>query len=211
MLLLVGMLPVLTVLGIRVQLGRPDYDVARLPTSALVSFVYTGVLPLNFGMALAAGSFASEFESGTIVPLLASPAHTTHIFMGKLLAALAAGIGLAWFSQALLFGLFGPLVGRPWPLGGPLTAVMAAGVPILVFPLVACAMVLGSRARQVKTAQANGTLAFLAVLAIVLLLTWRRPPVTPAVIAAGLVGWVTAGCVLLGIGIRRWDREELLS
>lgn len=211
MLLVVAMVPMLTLTGFRLQLSRPDYNPARLPASVLVSFVYTGVLPLNFGMALAAVSFASEFESGTIIPLLASPAHTAHIFSGKLIAALAAAIGLAWFSQGLLLSLFGPVVGRPWPLGASTTAWSAAVVPILVFPLVTLAMVLGSRARSAKAAQVNGTLAFLAVLAIVLLLSWRRPPITPALVGAAAAAWIIAGFGLLGVGIRRWDREELLG
>lgn len=211
MLLLVGMLPVLTLVGLRLQLSRPDYDPARLPASVVAAFTYTGILPLNFGMAMAAGSFASEFESGTLIPLLASPARTAHLFAGKLLAALFAAISLAWFSQGLLFGLFGPIVGRTWPLAQPLTGLIAAGVPILVFPLIALTMVLGSRARNTKTAQANGTLAFLAVLAMVLLLSWRRPPLTPAVIGAAAAAWAIAGVGLLGVGIRRWDREELLG
>lgn len=211
MLLLVGMLPVLTLVILRLQLARPDYDIARLPTGVLVSFMYTGILPLNFSMGMAALSFASEFESGTIVPLLAAPVRTSAIFAGKLLAALAAGIGLAWFSQGLLFGLFSPILNRPWPVPSSVTLLMAAGVPVLAFPLVAMTMVLGSRARQARTAQANSTLAFLAVLAVSLLIAWRRPPLTPPVVAAAALGGLAGGAVLLAVGMRLWDREELLS
>ncbi|MGH2348990.1 MAG: ABC transporter permease [bacterium] len=211
MVLIAGILPVFLLIGLRIQLARPDYDAARLPASLLVSFVQVGVLPLIVSMGIASTSFAAEFESGTIVPLLASPARTSGIFYGKLVAALSTGVGLAWLAQGLLFVLFNPVVGRPWAVPSGLTLMLAAGVPVAMFPLVVLTMVVASRATRVRTAQTNSNLASLAVLVVATLVTLRRPMLTLAVVAAAGAIWTICGIALLAAGIRRWDREELLG
>jgi ABC-type transport system involved in multi-copper enzyme maturation permease subunit len=211
MLLIAGILPVFLLIGLRIQAARPDYDAARLPASLLVAFVQVGVLPLIVSMGIASTSFASEVESGTIVPLLASPARTSAIFGGKLVAAMSTGVALAWLAQGLLYLLFSPVVGRPWAVPSGLTLLVAASVPVSMFPLVALTMVVASRARRVRTAQTNSNLASLAVLVIATLVTLRRPMLTLALVAAVGVAWTIGGAVLLAVGIRMWDREELLS
>jgi len=58
---------------------NPDY---------VVSTSIPGYITFFFGMVIVMNSISGEFESGTVVPLLAKPVSRTTVFLGKLAAAL---------------------------------------------------------------------------------------------------------------------------
>lgn len=211
-LILLGVaLPVIFLLLLRSQAASPDYGAARLAAATTAIYAQMGIMPLSAAMAAAATAFAGEFEAGTIIPLLASPVSTSAIFGGKFLSALVSGVALGWCAQGALFALFTPITDRPWPLGLAATLIFPAAVPVFILPFVAGAMALGSRARRVKTAQTNSSLAFIAILSAVLFVAFRRPAIGVPVIAWAAAGWLAFGGVLLAAGIRLWDRENVLS
>jgi ABC-type transport system involved in multi-copper enzyme maturation permease subunit len=211
-LILLGVaLPLIFLLLLRSQAASPEYTTDRLRSAVRAIYAQMGIMPLSAAMAAAATSFATEFEAGTIIPLLAAPAPTSAVFWGKFLSAFITGVSLGWFAQGAFLVLFSPLTQRAWPVSASATFLISAAIPVFTLPFVAGAMALGSRARRVKAAQTNSSLAFVVILAAVLLVVFRRPPISASLIAWAVAGWLGFGVLLLTIGIRLWDREEVLG
>jgi ABC-type Na+ efflux pump permease subunit len=173
--------------------------------------VYLDLLPASAAVNVAATAFAIEFETGTIIPLLAAPISTYAIFWGKSVAALALGSALAWTGQGLLWGLYRPLVGLPWPLGGGETAALIAIAPLILLPPIAAAILMGSRARRVRAAQAGISLVSVPLVIGSVFLAIRLRSITLASTWTELLAWAAIAALLITIGVRGWNREELLA
>jgi ABC-type transport system involved in multi-copper enzyme maturation permease subunit len=63
-----------------------DQSIAENPEYA-VTFTIPAIIMVLFAIMTAINSISSEFESGTIIPLLTKPVSRTMVFLGKLLAA----------------------------------------------------------------------------------------------------------------------------
>ena len=64
------------------------------------------IIPLIIPLTVAAFSIIGEKKARTLEPLLATPATTTTILLGKSLAAVAPGVGATWFAYGIsLVGL----------------------------------------------------------------------------------------------------------
>jgi ABC-type transport system involved in multi-copper enzyme maturation permease subunit len=70
-----------------------------------VTFSIPGIGSFLFALIIAMNSISSEFESGTIVPLLAKPVSRTMVFLGKLLATFA--IILVTYTIIFTYGVIG--------------------------------------------------------------------------------------------------------
>ncbi|MCW4005472.1 MAG: ABC transporter permease [Candidatus Bathyarchaeota archaeon] len=68
-----------------------------------VTFTTPGIVMFLFALVIAMNSISSEFESGTIVPLLTKPVSRTMVFAGKLFATLL----ILLVTYAILFTLAG--------------------------------------------------------------------------------------------------------
>ena len=70
-----------------------------------VNFAIPGIGLFLFALINAMNSFSSEFESGTVVPLLTKPVSRTMVFLGKLLAAFI--IILFTYTILFVYGIIG--------------------------------------------------------------------------------------------------------
>jgi len=70
-----------------------------------VNFTIPGIGVFLFALITAMNSISSEFESGTIVPLLTKPISRTMVFLGKLLAAFI--IILVTYTILFMYGIIG--------------------------------------------------------------------------------------------------------
>jgi ABC-type transport system involved in multi-copper enzyme maturation permease subunit len=83
-----------------------DQPIAENPEYA-VSFTIPAIIMVLFAIMTAINSISSEFESGTIIPLLTKPVSRTMVFLGKLLAAFI--IILITYSVLYVYTLGGGL------------------------------------------------------------------------------------------------------
>jgi ABC-type transport system involved in multi-copper enzyme maturation permease subunit len=83
-----------------------DQPIAENPEYA-VSFTIPAIIMVLFAIMTAINSISSEFESGTIIPLLTKPVSRTMVFLGKLLAAFI--IILITYSVLYIYTLIGGL------------------------------------------------------------------------------------------------------
>lgn len=210
-LLMVLFVPLAMLFLLRGGTERIAGDPVRLAQVARVGLLQSGFLPLMLAVPGVAVSFAVEFEAGTLVPLIAAPVPTWAIFWGKLAAAMVTGISLGWLALGAFVLLFQPVTGLPWPLGSIQVALMSALIAFASLPLLAAAIVLASRVRQVRAAAQSTSLFMFPVYVAVLLIGYRVSAAPLIAIVAVAGGWLLAALVFIGLGVRTWNREELLS
>ncbi len=204
-------IPLIFLGALRVQAERPAVGLRQRVEAARAFLIYLDVLPASAAVNVAATAFAVEFESGTIVPLLATPIATAAIFWGKCLASLALGSVLAWLGQGLLWALYRPLIGIPWPLGAEETTALVALAPVFMLPPIAASILMGSRAQRVRAAQAGISLVSIPLVVGSVFLAIRLRSATLASSWPELLGWAVLAMLLIALGVRRWNREELLA
>ncbi|MGZ4127625.1 MAG: ABC transporter permease [Actinomycetota bacterium] len=181
---------------------------------ALVLGIMTEVLvfPYIAGLQAALTAFVGEREHGTLGPLLATPLSNTSIFAGKLLGA-AYVPSLA--TSAIGFGAF--LLFLHGKASDPLviasTGVLVETIALSLvagFAMVTVGLLLGSKAKSVRGAQAiTAVVVFPVIFGVQLLGSYV---VGRGVVFAGaaLVGFVAAIIASLWLAARIWNREEAL-
>ncbi|WP_322489574.1 ABC transporter permease subunit [Chloroflexus sp.] len=201
------------------------WQMGRSWVESPITLVYWSWVPLFLVNAVVADSFAGERERHTLETLLASRLPDQAILFGKLLAALAYGVGLTWAS--LLVGLItinlfhgeGRLLFYPSAV-----ALGVIGISLLSGGLAAGAGVLVSlRAKSVQQAIQVLSIATMALIFIptfglqALPAAWQERlwnmvagwNVTQAVRVAIAVLAVLNG-VLIGAAMRRFQRARLI-
>ena len=199
---------------------QPLVAVLTLSSSASSALRHEQVLLYMLGIpalvpSLVAGySIVGERQQGTLEPVLTTPIRREELLLGKALAALVPSIAVAY----LVFGLFLACVEL---FAAPSVAPAVIRVPDLpaqlVFtPLLAgwsiwTAMLISTRANDVRVAQQLAMLASLPSVALIVLVALNVIPVslvTAAVAAAALL-------LLNMIGLRlvsaTFDRERLIT
>ncbi len=163
---------------------------------------------------VAAYSIVGERQQGTLEPVLTTPIRREELLLGKALAALVPSIAVAY----LVFGLFLACVEL---FAAPHVASAVIRVPDLLAQLVFTpllagwsiwtAMLISTRANDVRVAQQLAMLASLPSVAVIVLVALNDIPaslVTAAVAAAALL-------LLNMIGLRlvsaTFDRERLIT
>lgn len=163
---------------------------------------------------ITADAIAGEKERRTIETLLATPITDQEIFAGKLLAGVIPAI-IIGYGGGLIFFVTARLVsgGTPMPIA-PLLAVVRiilAGVPVVAALLAALGVIISARCGTVTTATQLSSFASMPIFALVVYLavkvsTWSLPQ-----LLALLVGLVVVLVILLRLGARALDREEIVA
>jgi ABC-type transport system involved in multi-copper enzyme maturation permease subunit len=176
--------------------------------------VYMLGIPALVPSLVAAYSIVGERQQGTLEPVLTTPIRREELLLGKALAALLPSIAVAY----LVYGLFLACVEL---FASPTVASALIRVPdllaqLLFTPLLAgcsiwIAMLISTRANDVRVAQ---QLAMVASLPSVALTTLIALNVIPASLATAVVA--AAGLLFLNrIGLRfasaTFDRERLIT
>lgn len=202
------------------------WQMGRSWVESPITLIYWSWVPLFLVNAVVADSFAGERERHTLETLLASRLPDQAILFGKLLAALAYGVGLTWAS--LLVGLVtinlvhgeGRLLFYP-----PAVALGVIGISLLSGGLAAGAGVLVSlRAKSVQQATQVLSIAIMALIFIptfglqALPAAWQEWlwnmvagwNVTQAVLTAIAV-LAVIDSMLIGTAMRRFQRARLIA
>jgi ABC-type Na+ efflux pump permease subunit len=202
----------LTAVRFQIAASGPD-DAAALGGSLVTYLFLLGLAPTTGAIGIACGQFAGEKESGSLAPLLASPASNVAVFGGKILAALLPTLLFAALADlTYLIGLaigYGP--GRLRLLPPALAALLIALVPATALFSATVASLVSSRVRTFNTAQQISGLVLTPVngLLVVAIFATQRAG------ALGLGAVVAALCaldlLLIVVGAATWRREEVLA
>jgi len=163
---------------------------------------------------VAAYSIVGERQQGTLEPVLTTPIRREELILGKALAALVPSIGVAY----LVYGLFlaaAELFAAPG-VASALVRVPDLLAQLVFTPLLAgwsiwAAMLISTRANDVRVAQQLTMVASLPSVALILLVALN---VIPASLVTALVA-AAALLLLNGLGLRlvsaTFDRERLIT
>lgn len=199
---------------------QPLVAVLTFSTSASSALRHEHVLLYMLGIPslvpslVAAYSIVGERQQGTLEPVLTTPIRREELLLGKALAALVPSIGVAY----LVFGLFLACVEL---FAAPGVASALIRLPdllaqLLFTPLLAgwsvwTAMLISTRANDVRVAQQLAMVASLPSVALIVLVALNVIPaslVTAVVVAAALL-------LLNRLGLRlvsaTFDRERLIT
>jgi ABC-2 type transport system permease protein len=176
---------------------------------------FTMLVPLIVSSIISSDSFAGEKERKTVEALLATPIDDMELLFGKILASFIPAMLVTFLSFALYAGITDyldyPLFGYPilpnmlWVLIlvgiAPAFAIAATGLTVIVSTRVS-----GTREAQ----QISGLL----VVPIVVLLFGQTSGILLLgfdTLIAVLIGMIIVDYIILGIGVKLFSRERILS
>jgi ABC-type Na+ efflux pump permease subunit len=207
-----GRLPV----SVRVRIGPHRDAVQASYTLAVYLFApLVTLVPLTVSSAVAANTFVGERERGSGEFLAHSPAATSEIFVGKLLAALVPGFvtaacGFVAYSAVVNLMLAPKTHGVRFPMGNWWVFVLWL-VPALITLAVALIVTVSSRVSSGAAAQQASSLIALPLVVVAYAVSANAFFGSPtAAWVAGGVGWVAAALAIRH-GTRTLRRERLLG
>ena len=170
--------------------------------------------PVGGSMAIAAFSVIGEKQARTLEPLLASPLATWEFLAAKVLGALLPAVTLAVISFGLYVTL-AAILGEPGVyltlLGiRPLALVMLLG-PLAGLTSLLLAVIVSSRVNDPRTAQQVGILVILPVIGLLVVQLVTRTLLTVPAILGIAAGLMFINSLLLGLAVRLFGRETILT
>lgn len=176
-----------------------------IPFSAMI----VGFFPISFSLIIALETFVGERERNSIEPLLAMPISDRALYLGKLLASLlppliASFLGITIYAiglRTVMDYAIPPLLLTQVYLLAALEAVV----------MVTAALVISSHSASVRAANLLASFVIvpmsLVVQTVSLLVLWERFEL----LWSALMILVVVDIILLRLGMRIFNREELLS
>jgi ABC-2 type transport system permease protein len=191
------------------------------PKQAMISFLVQSNLPFYLLMPgimptlIAAYSIAGEKKNGTLEPMLAAPARTADILIGKTLAAVLPAVLITWasfFIYALLVNSFtsstfdSPILPNAlWAIAllitGPLLAVLSVYVSILV----------SARLSDVRAAQQVSAVLVVPIMGLFVLQLFGMVTLSVSVLLAVSAVLLVVDLILIKLGSAVFQREEILT
>jgi len=169
------------------------------------------VLPIFLPILLAAQSIGGERERRTLEPLLATPASTLSIILGKSIAALLPALAITWIAAALFCLGIDVVIGRAllpdgaWLFGTLLLA------PLLALFGNAMAVVVSSRILDPRAAQNLAATTVLPLLGLLVVQLAGRIALGPRFYFSLALGVALADVALVALAVKLFDRERLLT
>jgi ABC-2 type transport system permease protein len=172
------------------------------------------IIPLVLPGAIAAHSVVGEKETKSLEPLLATPVTTAELLLGKTLGAATPAVALGWLAYAAAAaGL--------WALGDP-TVLAYALRPVWLLAVVALEPLLGvvatllgvivsSRVNDPRVAQQVAATVVLPVTGLSISVAMGKVYLGPGALAVGLALAAALAVVLLGLAVRLFQREAILT
>jgi ABC-2 type transport system permease protein len=181
--------------------------------SALLPFFM--VLPAILPTIISSYSIIGEKKNRTLEPMLATPIAVEDILAGKAIAALVPALVATWISAALFAAvvwlLTNGIVHRvlvpdlTWLIGLLILA------PLLAFLAVMVTVLISSRANDPRTAQQVSVVFILPIMAIFISQMMGLILVDESIILVICVVALVADLVILKVGSKLFDREEILT
>jgi uncharacterized membrane protein SpoIIM required for sporulation/ABC-type transport system involved in multi-copper enzyme maturation permease subunit len=168
-----------------------------------------GFFPISFSLIIALETFAGEKERHSLEPLLATPLTNGELYWGKMMAALIPPLGASYIGLTVyLVGLFLTIRWTP-PAQLLLLAMLLTTVE--AFVMVSAAVVISSQTTSVRAANILASFIIIPMALLIqgesIVLFWARYKVLWWIAAA----LVAVNLVLTRMGVRLFDREELLG
>lgn len=168
-----------------------------------------GFFPISISLVIALESFAGERERLSLEPLLATPLSDGQLYLGKMLASLAAPLAAAYLGIAVyLVGLALQIGWTPPPLLLLQVLLLTAGQAVV---MVSGAVVISLQTTSVRAANLLASFIIIPVSQLILVesmvMFWGRYQVLWWILAALLV----LSIVLGRMGLRLFNREEVLG
>jgi len=168
-----------------------------------------GFFPISISLVIALETFVGEKERRSLEPLLSTPLTNLQLYIGKTLAATLPplvgsylGIGVYLFSLYLNVGWTPPL---------NLLVLLIVLTTVQALVMVAGAVVVSSQTTSVRAANLLASFILIPMALLVqaeaLIMFWARYHILWVIV----VGLVAANTLLVRMGVRIFNREELLG
>jgi len=168
-----------------------------------------GFFPISVSLVIALESFVGEKERHSLEPLLSSPLTDTQLYVGKTLAAMLPPLLAAYLG--IVVYLVGLAVTIHWYPDPTLLVQIVALTTIQALVMVAGAVVISSQTTSVRAANLLASFIIIPMAMLVqgesLIMFWGQYDVLWWVI----LGLVLMTLVLVRMGVRLFNREELLG
>jgi len=163
---------------------------------------------------VAAYSIVGEREQGTLEPVLTTPVRREELLLGKALAALLPAVGVAYGVFALFVVIVELLAARPVAsalIRPPDVVAQLVFTPLLAGWSIWVAMLISTRADDVRVAQQLSTLASLPSVALTTLIAVNVIPASGTTAAVAVAALVLLNVVGLRAVSAAFDRERLVT
>lgn len=168
-----------------------------------------GFFPISISLVIALESFAGERERLSLEPLLATPLTDGQLYMGKLIASLAAPLAAAYLGISVyLIGVLLAIGWRPPPVLLVQVILLTTAQAVV---MVCGAVVISSQTTSVRAANLLASFIIIPVSQLVigesLIMFWGRYTI---------LWWIVLGLILIALvlsrmGLHLFNREELLG
>ena len=168
-----------------------------------------GFFPISFSLVIALETFVGEKERNSLEPLLSTPVSDGELYLGKMLSALMLPLGGSLLGiTAYLAGLYVTMAWLPDPLFLCQLLLLTSAEALV---MVSGAVVVSSQTTSVRAANLLASFIIIPMALLVqaesLLLFWGQYDVIWWVI----VGLGVVDLILVRMGVRTFNREEILS
>lgn len=169
-----------------------------------------GFFPISFSLIIALESFVGEKERNSIEPLLSMPVSDLELYLGKMLSSLMLPL-LASYLGIFVFLMMRLLTDPPWIPSFSLAVLMIMLTTTKALVMVSGAVVVSSQTTSVRAAN---LLASFIIIPMALLLQTESVIMFYANYTAlwwFVVGLLVVNLILVRMGLRIFNREEILS
>ena len=173
------------------------------------------LLPLAIPVTIASYSIVGEKTTHSLEPLLATPASTTEIILGKSLAAALPAIGATWLSFAVFVvaarffvvsdRVYGVITNPMW------LAAMALVAPLLTVFSVNVAIVISSRVSDPRAAEQLGMLVMIPLIGLFFAQIFGLVALNLTSMVLFAVAMLVIDAALVPVGVRLFQRETILT
>ncbi len=168
-----------------------------------------GFFPISFSLVIALETFVGEKERNSLEPLLAMPITDAELYLGKMLAALLLPLSASYLGVVVyVAGMYWTMGYLP-PLNLLIQIFLLTGMEALV--MVSGAVVVSSQTTSVRAANLLASFIIIPMALLVqaesVIMFWARYNVLWYIVA----GLLVVDLVLVRMGIRIFNREEILS
>ncbi|MGQ9625759.1 MAG: stage II sporulation protein M [Anaerolineae bacterium] len=185
--------------------GAPLIGTRLIPFLLMI----VGFFPISFSLVIALETFVGEKERNSLEPLLAMPISDTELYLGKMLAALILPL------LASYLGISVYMLGMYWTMDYFPPPVLLVQILLLTtmeaVVMVSGAVVVSSQTTSVRAANLLASFIIIPMAFLVqaesVIMFWGRYEVLWYI----LLALVVADIILVRMGVRIFNREEILS
>jgi ABC-type transport system involved in multi-copper enzyme maturation permease subunit len=168
-----------------------------------------GFFPISFSLVIALETFVGEKERNSLEPLLSVPVSDGELYLGKMLAALLLPLSASYLGITVyLIGLYWTL---GWLPGFALLSQIVLLTSIEALVMVSGAVVVSSQTTSVRAANLLASFIIIPMALLIqvesVLMFWGQYNVIWWII----VGLLIVDLILVRMGVRIFNREEILS